>query len=307
MVNPNFNAKTTRTEYAETGAVVLRDFFNGEFIELIRERFGTLVSSPTDKYQSGFSRVGYDLFEDLDVLRPLLKNEHFRMHMYELHREELIFTQALGFELVANINKGFPWHIGTQSFGYQRAEDFGCTIWIPLIPIDPQKQGGGMQYVKRSDVSGNFMYRDVDPRVFEILEKREQTNESVTVEEYVAFRDGPLNDPGMKSILDTFAVEPKLDLGDAILFDKNVIHASVPMKPGVHSTRQALAIRFISPESRFDEKRANRLEIPRRMLDFKGPTRFHLELGLADGELLRLSPRLASTLADRNLLCVDAA
>lgn len=302
MLN-NFKPDSTlHKAYKIDGAVVLRSLLSHDFISVIQEHFQHLVSSPTDKYQSGFSRVGYDLFEDLDILNPLLSNPDFRDLMFALHEEELIFTQALGFELLANSSSGFPWHIGTQSFGFQRAEDFGCTIWIPLVNINPKGKRGGMKYVKRSDISGEFMYRSVDPKVFEILEKREAEGGELSVEEYKMLRDGPLNDPGMSQILGSYEVEPELALGDAILFDKNIIHSSVPLQSHDTDSRQALAIRFISPNSRFDHRRANRLEIPRRMLDFRGPTSFHLTLGLEDGQLLKDSPKLAPTLEKRWLV-----
>ena len=32
--------------------------------------------------------------------------------------------------------------VGVQSFGYQYAEDYGCTLWIPLHPIDTKGSGG---------------------------------------------------------------------------------------------------------------------------------------------------------------------
>ncbi|MDA9019222.1 hypothetical protein N9I61_01745 [Flavobacteriales bacterium] len=282
-----------RQAYHKDGALVLHGLLGDDFVSILTKHFQFLVSSPSDKYQSGFYRVGYDLFEDLDALKDVLMSPDFRELMFTLHREELIFTQALGFELFANTSKGFPWHIGTQSFGYQRAEDFGCTIWIPLMPIKPEGKRGGMKYIKRSDVSGAFMYRDIDPRVFQLLESREADGIGLTEEEYKSFRDGPLNDPGMRRILDAYQVEPELALGDAILFDKNIIHSSVPLNSESNETRQAIALRFISPKSRFDQQRADRLEIPRRMLNMRGPTNFHLNLGLEDGQLIKESPMFA--------------
>ncbi|MDM2974072.1 hypothetical protein OGY62_14915 [Citrobacter sp. CK198] len=59
-------------------------------------------------------------------------------------------------------NKGFSWHIGTQSFGYHHHQDFGYTIWAPLATINPRGQRGGMAYVPKNAVNGEYLYSHID-------------------------------------------------------------------------------------------------------------------------------------------------
>ena len=213
-----------------------------------------------------------------------------------LTNETLLYAQGLGFELKKNESKGFPWHIGTQSFGYQKADDFGCTIWTPLAPIQKAKQRGGMAYVPKNIVSGKFMYTHIDPAIFKKLDEKIKNKNDVTLDDFVYWRDGPLNDPAMNSILNYYAVEDDFKLGDALIFDKYVIHKSVMLNDGPLDSRAAFVMRFISNNSTYDKKRAEDLEIPRSHFDYSGPTRFHLDVCDQDGDLIRDSYLFESNL-----------
>lgn len=275
--------------FQQDGFVLLKGIFSQEFISTVKNKIDNDISAPSDKYQSGFSRIAFDLFEGDETIASLMNNTHFRKVMNQLSGKELLYTQGLGFELKKNDSKGFPWHIGTQSFGYQQAEDFGCTIWTPLVPINNNNQQGGMAYVPKSKVSGEFLYNDIDPVVFEMTQRKIETNSELSLEEFVHLRDGPLNDAAMKKILDFFAVQDDYELGDALIFDKHVIHRSVFLKDGPIDARAAFVMRFVCSESKYDKKRALNLEIPREHFKYKGPTRFHLDVCKEDGELLKRS------------------
>jgi len=188
------------------------------------------------------------------------------------------------------VSQGFPWHIGTQSFGFQRAEDFACTLWIPMVEIDNSAQKGGMSYVPKNNISGEFMYNFVDPSSFRFLQESIDAGDPITLDEFIELRDGPLNQPAMKRLLDYYAVTDDFELGDALLFDKYVIHKSVMLEDGPIDSRAALAIRFIDSSSKYDKKRADDLEIPRKLFDYKGPTRFHLDVAEFDGQLISEGP-----------------
>ncbi|MDR3439473.1 hypothetical protein [Telmatospirillum sp.] len=94
-------------------------------------------------------RLAFDMYEGDQQIDGLIKDLTFQKTLLALTTRNLLFTQSIGFELKKNTSAGFPWHIGSQSFGYHRAEDFGCTIWTPLAPIDTRKQRGGMAYVPK--------------------------------------------------------------------------------------------------------------------------------------------------------------
>ena len=66
-----------RQAYHKDGALVLHGLLGDDFVSILTKHFQFLVSSPSDKYQSGFYRVGYDLFEDLDALKDVLMSPDF--------------------------------------------------------------------------------------------------------------------------------------------------------------------------------------------------------------------------------------
>lgn len=289
-------------KFHKDGFLHLKSFYSPEFISHIKNEISGEISEPKDKYQSGFNRVAFDIFLNDPHVRELLASNAFRTFITKLTNKRLLYTQGLGFELKKNESKGFPWHIGTQSFGYQRAEDFGCTIWTPLVPINTKSQRGGMAYVPKSIVSGDFMYKCVDPAVFLKTSILAESEDGMSMEEFMHLRDVPLNDPAMKKILDFYAVEDDFQIGDALIFDKHVIHRSVQLLEGDVDSRAAFVMRFVCSGSRYDKARALALEIPRKYFNYVGPTRFHLDVCENDGELITQS-RLFDKDRDSRLIC----
>lgn len=287
-INTNFKvSEKDIKDFNEKGFLLLKGIFSKELIEYLQSKIALELQAPSDRYQSGFNRVKYDIFEKDENIYNILGNETFKKTIRQLTKRSMLFTQALAFELKRNDSRGFPWHIGTQSFGFQRSEDFGCTIWFPLVPIDISRQRGGMSYVPKNIVSGKFMYDFVDPSVFNYLKEKIKKNEETSIEDYMLLRDGPLNDPGMKKLLDYYGVEDDFELGDALIFDKNVIHKSVKLEDGEIESRPALAIRFTDVNAQYDKQRAENLEIPRKYWNYAGPTSLHLGIGKEDGDLMK--------------------
>lgn len=291
MINKNFTVtKQDINNFERRGFLLLKNFFTKDMIEYLQKRTSEQISAPTDKYQSGFNRLAFDMFEGDEQIEKLLKDPIYRKTLISLTKRNLFFAQSIGFELKKNTSAGFPWHIGTQSFGYHRASDFGCTIWTPLAPIDTSKQRGGMAYAPKDIISGAFMYDNVDPAVFDCLEKRANAGQKVELSEFMELRDGPLNATAMKTLLDYFGVEDNFELGDALIFDKYVIHRSVMLEEGPLDVRAAFVMRFVCETSQYDRKRAHSLEIPRKYFGYSGPTKFHLEVCEKDGDLIKDSP-----------------
>lgn len=288
-------------KFRKEGFLHLKNIFSEPFVSYIYTRIEEDIAAPVDKYQSGFSRIKFDLFDGDPHIECLLNSEKFRKIMKDLTDRNLIYTQALGFELKKRESKGFPWHIGTQSFGYQRAEDYGCTIWTPLVPIKSNGQRGGMAYVPKNAVSGEFMYDYIDPAVFNATSDRIKNSDDISLEEFVHLRDGPLNDPAMKKILDYYAVEDDFEVGDALIFDKHVIHRSVVLEEGSIDSRKAFVMRFVGSESKYDKKRAHDLEIPRKHFNYAGPTSLHLDVCKNDGDLIAESPIFSDDIETRLL------
>jgi len=299
-LNANFKlSEKDIIDFNKKGFLLLKGLFSKELIKYLQNKISQELQVPSDRYQSGFNRVRYDIFEKDENIYNILGDETFKSTMRQLTKRSLLFTQALAFELKRNESKGFPWHIGTQSFGFQRSEDFGCTIWFPLVPIDVTQQRGGMSCVPTNRVSGKFMYDSVDPSVFNYLNEKISSNEETSIEDYMLLRDGPLNDPGMKKLLDYYGVEDSFELGDALIFDKYVIHKSVKLNDGEIESRPALAIRFTDVNAQYDKQRAENLEIPRKYWNYAGPTSLHLEIGKEDGDLMKDSSMFQDDLNKR--------
>ena len=299
-INKNFSIRSTDIDsFKSNGFLLLKGLFTQELISYFSGIINDELQEPTDKYQTGFNRVRYDIFDKDSNIYEVLADSTFKKVLSALCERDMIFTQALAFELKKSSSSGFPWHIGTQSFGFQRAEDFGCTIWIPLVPIDAKGQRGGMAYVPTNKVSGDFMYKCVDPSTFNLIQEKIDRNEDLYIEEFMQLRDGPLNDPAMKKMLDYYTVEDSFELGDALIFDKNVIHRSVKLSDGKLDSRPALAIRFTDAEARYDKKRAMDLEVPRKFWNYAGPTSIHLTVAIEDGTLMKDSPLFKENLNQR--------
>lgn len=284
MLNKNFNLTSNQIkDFQEKGFLLLKGFYSSDFIFYIQSTINTYISRPTDKYQSGFSRLAFDMYDGDEKVIELLQDTKFRELMKNLTQKDMFFAQALSFELK---NKGFPWHIGTQSFGYHHTDDFGCTIWAPLTQINPTGQRGGMAYVPKNIVNGKYLYSHIDPAVFRMLQNKIDKKEEPQLEEFVQWRDGPLNDSAQKDILDHFSVEDKFEVGDALIFDKYVIHKSVMLGEGPVDSRVAFVMRFFAGDSTYDLERAKNLEIPRNYFKYEGPTKFHIEVAKNEGDLL---------------------
>lgn len=268
------------------GFVCLRSLFSSELVHYIKRKVNHSINAPIDKYQKGFNRIAFDLFKDDYNIFKLMKDPNFRHVLYAITNKELFYTQGLAFELKKNKSSGFPWHIGTQSFGYQKLEDFGCTIWMPLDVINTDTQRGGMAYVPENKLSGRFMYEYVDPLSANYI----QTKQNPFLEEYLQFRDEPLNNKSMDTLLSYFASEDDFAIGDAILFNKFVIHRSVKLEAGELDTRGAFVMRFIDPGSTYDKNRAVDVESPREVFGYEGCSTFHLDVCNRQGEVIAESP-----------------
>lgn len=287
MINKKFSlTKEQISDFKEKGFLLLKSFYSPEFVSYIKSTIGQYIDKPTDKYQTGFSRLAFDMYDGDEVVIGLLKDPTFKKAMKDLTGRNMFYAQALSFELEKLKNKGFPWHIGTQSFGYHHAEDFGCTIWAPLVNINPKGQRGGMAYVPKNRVNGDYLYSHIDPSVFSMLQQKIDANENPTTEDFVQWRDGPLNDNAQMAILNHFGVEDEFEVGDALIFDKYVIHRSIMLGEGEVDIRAAFVMRFFCSESTYDAKRASDLEIPRNYFKYAGPTKFHLEVAKNEGERL---------------------
>ena len=98
----------------------------------------------------------------------------------------------------------------------------------------------------------------------------------------------------MCEILENHQVEDDFKPGDALLFNKMVVHRSIMLGDGVLPRRAAYVMRFIDAGSHYDLQRAKNLEFPvekygKGFIPYKPFTRQHIEIaeaGAHDGDAL---------------------
>lgn len=287
--------------FKKNGFVILRGFLSNFILSHIQKNIDAHMRLLAES-QNGFKRVGYDIFEDDVVIHDLLNNKIFADTLTTLTGRSLFYTQGLGFQIEKEKHSGFPWHIGTQSFGYHRGDDFGCSMWVPLVTINPCQQGGGMSYVPEHIISGQFMYRDIDPAIDRMMrETVTQDHNTLDFNEYLELRHGVLNSPAISKLLECFKCTDAFEPGDVFIFNKNVIHASEPLLEGEISTRTAFVMRFIDIDSRYDKVRSEGLDFPENYFGHPPSSDFHRRVGEEDGMLIRDS-KIFPSKATRTLI-----
>ena len=286
-----------KEQFRRDGFVKLEGFYNPEVVEALLAR----VEDEMDRGEAAgltgdelFNRAKYDFAGERTEVYELLERPYLRRALTDLVEYDLFLTFEQCFEIEKNVSKGFPWHVGAQSFGFQLAEEFGCTLWAPLHPVDTKGQRGGMGYVPDRVISGDFIFHQIEPAIVSTLEAKEQAGVRTSVKEYFAMRTGALNSPTMCEILENHQVEDDFQPGDALLFNKMVVHRSIMLGEGALPRRAAYVMRFIDAGSHYDLERARMLEFPVEMygkgfFPYKPFTRQHIEIaeaGARDGDLL---------------------
>ena len=301
MTNPGFSITEDDVEsFRERGFLKLCGIFSEDLVEHMRSLSIAKVAPPSDNYGAGFSKLKYDIGNDDPTILKLMGNPDFSAAITRLTGEPVFFTQGLGFELEKNKSAGFPWHVGTQSFGFQRSQDQGYTIWTPLTTIDPDGQRGGMAYVSKQVLSGEFVYQHIN-LLPDYLRSKLAAGDELSFGDFSRLKNNLLNSPEMTQLLDHFAVEDAFAPGDALIFDKYVLHRSVRLEDGPLSARLAYALRFSSLDARYDKRRVDALAFPRTTFDYDVGSPFNDDVGSSDGEQVYRSPYFDGTREARTL------
>lgn len=284
-VNPDFFLDDAVVEqFRRKGFVKIKQLFSVDFLADLKKKIHGELEDAIDLYATEFTGLKFDICED-EVLE-LISERQFRDVMSTLASRKLFFTQGIGFFMKKVKDAGLPWHIGIQSFGFQRAEDFGCSLWIPLDPIDAANQAGGMAYVPREKLNGMFMYDSVDPAMTLCLREMANAGVELQMNDFLDLRDGPLNNPQMQRFLEFYKESEDYEVGDAMLFDKYVIHRSEPLQEGPLDSRTAFVIRLIDSETRYDMQRAEEQEFFKDYFKVSGSTNFNREVCRTDNALI---------------------
>jgi hypothetical protein len=301
MISSNFQISDADISFfRKHGFLKLKQVFAKEAISHMAMISRDAVAAPSNNYGAGFSRLKYDIGNDDDFILNLISDERLSSALTTLCNRDLFFTQGLAFELEKNKSTGFPWHVGTQSFGFQHIDDFGCTIWTPLCRIDSKGQRGGMAYIPKDILSGAFIYQHIN-MLPAFMKHRIEAGDPYNFHGFSALKNDLLNSKEMSDLLDFHAVEDDFEPGDAFLFDKYVLHRSVRLDEGPIGSRLAYALRFSAVDAAFDKKRVEALAYPRGLFNYDVASNFNEIVCAEDGERIIDSPYFERSREQRTL------
>ena len=287
-----------KKQFARDGFVKLKGFLNPDVVAMLLDQVGVDSGSGTSNAappQPGrrFSNMQHFLATAKKEVFGLVQRPYFQQSLTDLTERDLFLTYDLSFEIEQSVDKGLPWHAGVSTFGLHFAEDFGCTLWAPLHPIDSNGQRGGIACVPLHVLSAEFVHT-TDLALVEVIRARERAGTPTSPQDYRDLRNQILNSPVMDELCDVHMVEYDFDPGDALLFTKNVVHRSIVLGPGELPRRAAYAMRFIDAASRYDLNRAQTLHSPSQqygegLFPYRQITSDYVEIakaGAKDGDLV---------------------
>jgi hypothetical protein len=257
----------SKTKFAKHGYVHFTDLIPASLIQYLKR----IIDNAEKEGGYGeifFRKNCYNFAIDDAKIASLVNSKALQERLQQTIDRPLIHSDSIVFELDQK-KKGFPWHVGLVSFKFIYPEDGGYSLWIPLDRIDNQDQGGGMALISLSDKNGGYLYNIAqemnerklnkslrfDSIVTKILKRCPYVFVRILMLFFPFFsRFNPLAlSPEDNRFLNSVKEEPNLEVGDAILFDKNVFHQTIPLRKGELHKRQALVLRFIDADSRYNE------------------------------------------------------
>ena len=268
-----------KREFKEKGYLQLKNFVPKEIIEYLAQKVDEELVANKDEFGAQLNRLKYNFLSDDAKVLDFVNTADFQRTLGGLTEKDLFYIQGIGFEIKEKYDSGFPWHIGKGSFTYQFLEDYGCTLWIPLAKINTKKQHGGMAYVPKNVISGEFAYQ-LFQGSFQYL-SRETDMETAKKKYYDMNKLSSIED-----FLEFYKVEDDFELGDALLFDKYVLHRSNMLYEGEIKKRSAFVMRFIDVNSRFDQKRVDNYNAISQVAGIKSNSKLNESLSLKDGDLI---------------------
>ena len=235
--------------FQKQGFVLLPGFANENVVEMLRDRVEFEVRMGL---RARRVRASYDFKGDMEPAFQLLERKHMRDALLGLTGRDLFMFAENLFVIHRNDNPGAPWHVGTETFGYHRTEDYGCTLWVALDPVDAKGQGGGIDFVPENVFSGRHIYEYADRALVDAFRKKSKAGVSTTSFEFWDARFGLLDGEPTKSVLNAHGVAYDFKPGDAVFFNKMIIHRSLPLGDGPLRRRRAYNMRFMDLRTRYD-------------------------------------------------------
>ena len=269
--------KTDVAHFKKHGFSDVKKFITTEMIEKLRAiNENTKSNSAFDS----FKRNTYNVGIDNENVRALVQSDMFARFVATLGYGDCVFTDGIIFRTDAT-SVGFDWHIGVTSFKYIYPEDSAFSIWIPLDPVDPEGQDGGMTLLSTSTFSGREFYKLQSvatksltegkykiPAIYKTVLGPKYRTESqkkfkalypFIQEQFPHLFSESLYISGFaRNLFDSEGVKYKLEPGDAIVFDKDTFHKSNKFHSGPQASRRAFVLRFVGTNARYNEVNAKK-------------------------------------------------
>lgn len=297
IVDPRFTlTERDIRDFSRKGYIKLKNILSPDTVAFLARTMDRELADnrSTDSYGNLFNRIKYDFANNDDGVLAILQAPEFRSALTQVTQHSLLYTQSVGFELKKNQDIGLSWHVGTISFSFQPMADFGCSLWIPTVPIDADGQGGGVSCVGKDLFSGMCMFQ-YNELLSSFAQRQKANGEPIPYEQFVKLELLPVGTPEMIAMLDAHAETFDYDVGDALLFDKYVLHRSRPLTEGPIDTRGAFTFRFVDAHSTYDRQRARNLIPFQEGLNYSDQTVYSLNVGETHGEPLIDSPMFKDT------------
>lgn len=229
--------------FERNGFVRLRQIFTPEAVQRIRTCAEQKIEEQATGYAADEMRIAYRLHQ-MPLMQGILSDPELASLLTGLTGCGLAPTESQAFELTKD-RGAVPWHFGYISYGYIRARDMAYTLWVPLGDISAES-GGGMAYVPEHIISarhgydmGTMLAPDLlagdDPE--DLLQAFDATHQA------------------MVPLFEKHKVEDDFEVGDALLFNKNVWHRSSPWLVDDGARRLGIAMRFVADTARIDRVR----------------------------------------------------
>ncbi|MCA9689887.1 MAG: hypothetical protein KC636_09775 [Myxococcales bacterium] len=289
MFNTVSDTTNRARSFARDGFTHLAGFARPELIALLTAIADETVERPDparSSYGNDFSGLTYSAHTRA-LSQALTGSRELASALGEITGKELAVTQGIVFEIAPG-KRGFHWHFGLISFCFLHPCDFGCSLWIPLDPVDPAAQHGGMAYVSKDYLGGDFrpMARTIESAM---RGDREQQLALREIErQYMT--EGTIIPRHQVSLLEQHRVEQAFEVGDALLFDKWIYHRSCALQGGARASRRAFVIRFVDAQARYSRELLTGVHAMLAGTGSKAPEIFELE-DLETGDRIASSER----------------
>lgn len=233
-----------RTGFDRRGVLALRGLLSADDIAALRAGCDAPLWSPDDP--AGLP--GFACLADAPhgtVFAAIADEPRLRTRLRALAGQRLILTGANRFHVSTELG-GSPWHFDRATFCSIQPLDPGFSLWIPLEPIEPREQHGGIVWVPGDVWDARGRYQQwaghlrrgpgaPDPDALAAALQRQ----------FGPQRGFPMLGEYDRAFLELHAETSGFAVGDALFFTKFLWHRTAPMRPGALVRRTAVVLRFV--------------------------------------------------------------